>query len=292
MARFLTVCLSPVIQKTLLFNSIKLSEVNRAKEHYTDPSGKGINVTRVLRQLGADVTHLTQAGGNNGRHFKTLLKKEKINFKIVNSESSVRSCYTLLDRKNATTTEIVEESNPVEMSIERKLIKSFTRLVLKHDILVISGSKAPGYSRSVIPQMVKIAKSAGLTVILDMKGEDLLNSLQYSPDYIKHNLSEYSESFNCDKPLNSVASELAYNGIHLIVTDGINPVKFWNGSIMEETIISAVATPVNTTGCGDAFAAGFAYALSMGMNIKEAVNKGIICGNMNSRYIRPGVIEE
>jgi len=49
---FLTICLNPTLQKTLCFSSVVPGTVNRTGVHRLDVSGKGINVTRVLTQLG------------------------------------------------------------------------------------------------------------------------------------------------------------------------------------------------------------------------------------------------
>ena len=49
---FLSVCLNPTLQKTLSFSSIVPGKVNRTGVHRLDVSGKGINVTRILTQLG------------------------------------------------------------------------------------------------------------------------------------------------------------------------------------------------------------------------------------------------
>ncbi len=62
---FLTVCLNPTLQKTIVLQKLLEDEVNRTNEHFLDASRKGINVSRVLTQLGAEVIHLTQVGGRN-----------------------------------------------------------------------------------------------------------------------------------------------------------------------------------------------------------------------------------
>jgi fructose-1-phosphate kinase PfkB-like protein len=73
---FLTVCLNPTIQKTLRYPSITPGTVNRTAHHRLDVSGKGINVTRVLTQLGKKVTHLTQLGGVMRPLFLSLCEKD------------------------------------------------------------------------------------------------------------------------------------------------------------------------------------------------------------------------
>ena len=60
---FLTICLNPVLQKTIVLPHLYEDEVNRSREYYFDAAGKGIFVSKVLMQLGEKAVHLTQAGG-------------------------------------------------------------------------------------------------------------------------------------------------------------------------------------------------------------------------------------
>jgi hypothetical protein len=60
--RFLAVCLNPTFQRTVRLKKLEKGEVNRARLARLDASGKGINVSRVLQQLGAPVRHLTHLG--------------------------------------------------------------------------------------------------------------------------------------------------------------------------------------------------------------------------------------
>ncbi len=72
MAGFLTLCLTPTFQRTLRFSKVERGEVNRSNEYRLDASGKGINVTRVLQQLGFEATHLTHLGGAGRDSFLAL----------------------------------------------------------------------------------------------------------------------------------------------------------------------------------------------------------------------------
>jgi fructose-1-phosphate kinase PfkB-like protein len=78
---------SDFLQKTLVLKNLQENEVNRSSGYYFDASGKGINVSRVLLQLGEPVVHLTQAGGVNKRHFLSLAQKAGILYQGVESRS-------------------------------------------------------------------------------------------------------------------------------------------------------------------------------------------------------------
>ncbi|MDR0321711.1 MAG: PfkB family carbohydrate kinase [Treponema sp.] len=194
---FLTVCLNPTLQKILRFSSITPGDVNRTGDHRLDVSGKGINVTRVLTQLGKKVLHLTQLGGVMRPMFLSLCEQDGLSVEWAESNSEIRFCYTMLTDSDGGVTELIEESQAVGAGTEERLLEKYNSLIGAQNFsyLIISGTKAEGFSDTLIPAMVRKAKEKGLKVILDVKGKDLLKSLPFAPDIIKPNLLEFAATF-------------------------------------------------------------------------------------------------
>jgi len=300
---FLVVCLNPTIQKTIILNGLNENEVNRSSEYRTDASGKGVNVTRVLSQLGGKAVHLTQAGKRND-YFIKLAKTDNLTIITVQNSSPVRSCMTLINKKNATVTEIVEESRKVDEKTNSLILEKFRKQLQNTEYVIISGSKADGFSDFIFPEMVKLTKVAQKKVILDYRGEDLLRSITHRPDYIKINFPEFVSTFFSDisigeheennelkqRVMDKMKVLLKRYGIKTILTRGSMPVIFINNEaeIKEEDIVPVET--VNTIGCGDAVTAGIAFKLNQGKSLHEAVIFGIECGSKNAALLRPGVI--
>jgi len=306
---FLTVCLNPTLQKTLRFSSIYPGTVNRTGVHRLDASGKGINVTRVLTQLGKKAVHLTQLGGGLRPLFLSLCGQDGLSVQWAESESEIRFCYTLLSDGDGAVTELVEESEPVSAGTEERLLEKFDEL-LAHNAdlhwLIISGTKAAGFSDAVIPAMTQRAKEKGLKVILDIKGKDLMESLKFQPDIVKPNLFEFAADFapqlirnneliTIDAPakelISSAALEMAQKyKCRVILTNGSRKIIAADANEFFEVEVQPVKT-VNSIGCGDAFTAGLAAALD-GAGFREAISEGCRCGALNAALVRPGVIRE
>ena len=204
MPSILTVCLNPTFQKTLRYDSIVPGTVNRTADHRLDVSGKGINVTRVLTQLGKSALHLTQLGGVLRPLFLSLCEKDGLSVEWAESESQIRFCYTILtksdtEKPHGGVTELVEESEPVAAGTEQRLLEKYDSILgdVSRNIkfLVISGTKAAGFSDTLIPAMVRKAQEKGIKAILDIKGKDLIESLQYAPYIVKPNLYEFASTF-------------------------------------------------------------------------------------------------
>ena len=307
---FLTVCLNPTLQKILCYDSIVSNTVNRTANHRLDVSGKGINVTRVLTQLEKKAVHLTQLGGELRPLFLSLCKQDGLPVEWVESESQIRFCYTLLTESDNGVTELVEESEPVAAGTETRLLEKFDSLLedvsQNFKFLVISGTKATGFSDTVIPSMVRKAKEKGMKIILDIKGKDLINSLQHKPDIIKPNLFEFASTFASElidvKENDLIYSEKAQErikaamldtakkyGCNIILTNGNLKILAVSGENYFETDIQSVKA-INTIGCGDAFTAGLASALYDGADLAVAIKEGVRCGALNASLLKPGVI--
>ncbi|MCL2440231.1 MAG: PfkB family carbohydrate kinase [Treponema sp.] len=319
---FLTVCLNPTLQKTLSFPSVTPDAVNRTAVHRLDAGGKGIHVTRVLNQLGKEAVHLTHLGGEMKPLFLSLCEptaeralasegsrsvQDGLAINWVESNSQIRFCYTVINESNGEVTELVEEAEPVGSQTETRLLEKFDSLLSGSSIhcLIISGTKAAGYSDTVIPEMVRKAKEKGLFVILDIKGSDLKESLKYEPDIIKPNLDEFISTFR-----------FGINGTHDLILDIAKKYKcriiLTNGSqkilvigcaansevnyFEVDPAVCADGRVINTTGCGDAFTAGLAAVLFPDGNrknaadFKTAINEGIRCGALNAGLLKPGTI--
>lgn len=301
---FLTVCLNPVLQKTIVISAFEEGVVNRSAEYYFDAAGKGVHVSRVLSQLHEEVVHLTQAGGRFKSVFLRMLKQEAFKLVDIDSGADIRFCYTLLNKKKQTTTEIVEQGEVVAVEIEKAVFGHFQIQLKKCDWLIISGTKAPGFSEELFPNMVKAAKAQGKRVFLDIKGEDLLNSLKHRPDFVKVNTQEFFTTFFPDAPVHAQKSrpKLAESagskipqlyrqlGIHTIVTNQEHEIIF-NQAGEVQTLQPRRIEPVNTTGCGDAFTAGFCSEYSRNEDMLRAVRKGEECARRNALLVQPGRIE-
>jgi 1-phosphofructokinase/tagatose 6-phosphate kinase len=285
-----------------------MDAVNRTRTYRLDVSGKGINVSRVLTQLGKSCLHLTQLGGAFCPLFLKLCKQDGLAIEWVESDSSIRFCYTLIHEADSSVTELVEESEPVGAGTEARLREAYMRLIPHCQRLIISGSLAAGFSPTLVPYMVCQAKEAGKELILDIRGKELLDSLAYNPDIIKPNLFEFALTFapdlvqgnrfaedpgakeNIKRRIRAICLELneKYH-CRIILTRGNAPIWYTDSGHFGEFAFEQ-CTPVNTTGSGDAFTAGLAAALEEGASFRDGIAAGVHCGSSNARHLKVGSI--
>lgn len=71
-----TVTLNPTIDRILFIESFKENYVNKISSVKVWPGGKGINVSKVINQLGSEVTATGLLAGKNGRFVEETLKEQ------------------------------------------------------------------------------------------------------------------------------------------------------------------------------------------------------------------------
>ena len=297
---FLAVCLNPTLQKTLVFTALRNGEVNRCLRSRLDASGKGVNVARVLHELGQQCTHLTHAGGRFRKTFLTLAEASGVTVRAVDSRSEIRFCSTVIELETDRATELVETSERVSETTEARLRRTYHELLKSHQFVIISGTKAAGYSEQLMPDLVVAAREHKCRIVLDVQGTDLVNSLRCHPDVAKPNFAEFVATFepeltNCKQTdpdavakVEARAAELsASTNCAFVITRGPR------AAIVAEKRQAWRQSPppgdiVNPIGSGDAFAAGLAAALAAGKDLRDAVSEGHRCGLLNALQLAPG----
>jgi 1-phosphofructokinase/tagatose 6-phosphate kinase len=298
------------MQKTLVFSSLNVNRVNRTGDFRLDASGKGVNVARVLTQLGREAAVLTAADLEMRELFLRLCRDDGLRVEWVPSGSAIRFCYTVINRSSGEITELVEDPEPVVPGAEEALLALYDRLLPDFDCLVISGSHARGFSGNLYPEMVRRAREAGKFVVLDIRGAELLDCLPFRPEVVKPNLEEFCETFGEDlttkdtkdtkvktRVMDKCGELYEKYGCVTILTRGAGAVWYYNGEQAGEVAVSAVPA-VNSVGSGDAFTAGFVSVLRQAQDtgwrekaaLEAAIAEGSRCGALNAGLLKVGGI--
>lgn len=291
----LIVCLNPVLQKTLIFSKFKDNEVNRIKDHFFDIAGKGIHVARVLSQLGRGSQLLTQCGGQFREMFLEQAEAEDIHLLPIFTSAELRFCYTLINEETGDITECVEEGPEVETHLEYEVMQSFVSHLEEADMLIISGSKAQGFSSKLYPVCVKQAKEKNKKIILDIRGQDLLDSLEFGPDFLKINLDEFISTFFETKeiPITQIKEKMIQLnqdfGIIPIITNGEEDILYFNEGKIKNKKPQKFELK-NSIGCGDAFTAALAHSVLNEESFERAIDFALETAGKAASLLQPGRI--
>jgi len=118
------------VQRTLVFDSLTVGGVNRARKVHVTATGKAVNAARAITTLGGAATLISFLGGDAGRFVARGLDAEGVPHEPVwvEDDAPTRTCTTLIP-KDGPVTELVEEAPPVsagdvaalEAMVERRL---------------------------------------------------------------------------------------------------------------------------------------------------------------------------
>lgn len=292
----LTIILNPAIDKVYEIDDFCVGRVFRPKAMTGTAGGKGLNVARVARLLGEAVTATGFVGGNNGRFIIREIQGQGIENHFLEIGKETRICIAVMDRKNNTSTEILEPGPFIEPSEARAFISLYEELASKADIIAASGSLPTGLPGDIYQTLIEIAKKHNKKFILDTSGQPLKNSIGSLPYMVKPNLDEMESLVgekipDIKKQAIAVANlkkagiclpclSLGKDGCLTCLEDGVY--KF-SGPKVEV---------VNTVGSGDAFVAGCAVALQRGSDHIEAIKMGMACGISNTQFFETGMVSK
>lgn len=301
--KILCVCLSATIQRTIKFDSFLPDSVNRSKNWREDASGKALNAARVLNQLepGCSVA-LCPVGNANAERFMLLASNDSdLYVTPIYIEGSTRECWTLLDCKKGTTTELVADEQQDLAHIagaeaELKLLEFVRKYMTSFDALLFAGSRPVAWSANICSRICEVAHKAGKIILADFRGDDLLGTLKTcTPQIIKINDEEFCQTFGNsllgEQELESAVAKTSEELQNIIVvTRGKKDTIAAEKGKSVRVPIELASNVVNTTACGDSFAAGFLHDYIKNQNLESALKAGTHCASLNAQTVVPGSI--
>lgn len=289
-----TVTANPTLDKTLAVSQLRPGEFHRARILRQDLSGKGINVSLALKELGIPSKTLGFVGGRVGQAFQDGLSAAGLDLAFIVVDEETRQNLTLLDESNGVHTKINEPGptvNPAQVDALYRQVETFTQ---PGDIWVLSGSLPPGAPTDFYAQVIQRAQEHGAKAFLDSSGEPLRAGVQARPFGIKPNSEEAAEFF--EEPIETdgdhvraVKKFLELNGVELAaITRGKDGLVLGLKSEGGRVIIakpSQVNAPTPIA-AGDSTMVGILWGWLNGCDAVELARRGVAFGTATA--MQPG----
>lgn len=289
----LTVTMNPSVDIAYQLEGLKLDTVNRVSETYKTPGGKGLNVARVLTQLGDRVIASGLLGGKIGEFIERELDKVAIQHSFYKISGETRNCVAILH--GGKQTEILEQGPTVSEIEWQGFLKHFEDLLPTLDIVTISGSLPKGIASDFYARMVSLCNNHQIPVVLDCSGVALVNALKADtkPTVIKPNTEELSqilgEEVTSDiKVLKEALSRDIFSGIEwVIVSLGAKGAFAKHFDKYYKVNIPRISV-VNPVGSGDSTVAGITSALLKKESDADLLKKANVLGMLNAQEKQTG----
>ncbi|GLV90312.1 MULTISPECIES: 1-phosphofructokinase family hexose kinase [Streptomyces] len=239
------------------------------------PGGKGLNVARVLAALGHKVTATGFAGGPVGSVVRNMLAASPgVVDALLPCEGASRRTLAVVDEASGDTTQFNEPGphiTPAEWSL---FLTHYQELVAQVRAVALCGSLPPGVPVGAYAVLVRVARAAGVPVLLDTSGEALRRGVAARPEIIKPNAAELAELTGSRDPL-PATRDARRRGAHAVVTS-LGPGGLL-AATAEGTWQAAPPRPLsgNPTGAGDSAVAGLLSALTEGLDWPSRLTRAV-----------------
>lgn len=277
-----TITANPSIDYVLQLKSMTIGEVNRTTSDVKLPGGKGINVSRILKELSIDSTALGFVGGETGSMFEQLLKKHGLKTDFTNVQGDTRINVKVNDIEKNEETEI-NGTGPKISDEEKKSFFDQLNNIGTGDVVIMSGSLPKQVADTFYLDIAKKIQQQGADFVIDTTGQALLDTLPLNPLVVKPNHHELADLFNVtlnsnediikygrkllDQGAKHVLVSMAGDGAILVTKDHAYKASSPNGTV------------INSVGAGDSMIAGFVGTFMKTNDPIESFHRGAACGS-------------
>jgi len=186
----LTLTPNPTVDRVLFLRDFQLGATLRAEREVVTPSGKGVDASLVIAELGTDTVAIGLQAGHNGRLLTRLLNERGIRNEFVTAQGETRIALVLIDlavNQQSTITVPTLQATPEHVSQLLALLEAHSQGAWG---VICAGSLPLGVPSDTYVGLLRRAHSLGLTTLLDSSGAALREGIAGQPDILKVNLEE------------------------------------------------------------------------------------------------------
>lgn len=273
-----TVTFNPSIDYIMFTDGFELKGLNRATATYKFAGGKGINVSRVLNELGVQSTALGFVGGFPGDFIANALEQSDIQTDFIKVDEDTRINVKL---KSGEETEI-NAPGPSVTAFQFESLLDQIKQTTDKDTVIVAGSVPKSIPSDAYAQIAEITHQTGAKLVVDAE-KDLVNTvLKYQPLFIKPNKDELEEMF--DIKVQTDQDVVTYG--RQILTEGAQSVIIslgGEGAIYIDANRSIKAQNpqgkvINTVGSGDSTVAGMVAGIEAELSLEDAFCQAVASG--------------
>lgn len=198
----LTVTLNTALDITYRVRELRPGAAHPVTEVRERPGGKGIDVARVLAELGHEVTVTGFAGGLTGRAVQEQLAElPRVVDALLPVSGATRRKITVHDTRTGETTRLSEPAPQITPPEWTAFQEAYPELLRGAEAVALCGSLPQGVPVGAYAALIRTARSAGVPVLLDTNGEPLRRGVAARPDLITPNAAELAELTGSQDPL-------------------------------------------------------------------------------------------
>ncbi len=270
--KVVTITLNPALDLTGSLDCLRQGSISLVNHSDFHAAGKGVNVAKVLSDLGAQVTVTGFLGQDNQELFCQLFEQIHAKDRFVRVQGATRINVKLVEQNG-----VVSDINFPGVNVDSQAIAEFERtldeLCQDHDYFVIAGSLPIGITPELCAKWVEMLRQRGKKVLFDSSRAALKAGLSASPWLIKPNDEELSDlvgrEIDTEQEIIRVAEQISQDGVeNVVVSRGADGVMWLNQG--QWLVSKPPKMPVvSTVGAGDTLVAGLCWGHMQDMTKPE-----------------------
>lgn len=279
--RLVTLTLNPALDIACSAELVEHTHKIRTGDDHLDPGGGGINVARVLHELGGETLAVLMAGGVTGALIEELLDNAGVPRVTVPIHGITRICFTVFERSTGLEYRFVPEGPSVNRHDWHAMLHLLEEI--ECDWLIASGSLEHGMPEDIYARVARVAHRRGQRVVLDCSGPALGAALGTGLEMIKPSLGELralvGHELPDDRSQEDAAMALVRQGAARLVAVSLGELGAFVAS--GDGVIRMAALPckvLSAVGAGDSFVAAMSLALARGATLRDALRWGVAAG--------------
>jgi len=281
--RLCIVALNPAIDAEWRVENVLWEEKNIVETQRRWPGGKGVNVARWLKLLGADSELLIPPGGVAGREMSAGIRAQGLRARVVRlrEETRVNVVVTTAAGRQMRFNPRGPKLSAAEW---REILRLAKQRLARGASFILSGALPRGVPTDSYAQLIRLAHELGRRTFLDCDGPALAAAVKSRPFLIKPNLHELSlwagTKLRGERQVRSAARALSQKaGGWILVSLGEQGALLVNAENNFAMRAWAPAVRVlNTVGAGDALLAAAAAAAMRSAEPFEWLRAGVAAG--------------
>ncbi len=283
MPAIVTLTLNPALDVSTRTERVVDAHKLRCAQPRFDPGGGGINVARVLRRLGADVTAVFPCGGPTGDRLRELVQAEDVPVHCVGIGGETRESFTVNETATGREYRFVLPGPELAEREWRACLDALQSFSPAPRWIIASGSLAPGVPLSFQQELAAVARRLGSRLVVDTSGTALPVAFEAGLYLAKPSLSELrtlaGEALAGEGDWLRAARGLIDRGQAEVIAVSLGP----QGALLvtREHALRAPGLAVDvagTVGAGDSFLAGLVFALERTGDLADALATAMAAG--------------
>lgn len=284
-----TITLNPTLHVTFDVEEFIYDEVNAIVAERRSVGGKGIEISRVIKELGGQSVAMGFMGGYNGLEVEGRLTNEGVICDFTRTNGETRTTIAIHQRKKKVETLLSAPAAPISQ-FEVATFYNKIKQIPRDSYVVLGGAIPPGLDDGFYAQIITSMKEKNVKLFLDADGESFRKGVQAGPYLIKPNIHEFGRLV--EKTIKNPEDVLQHAPSCLDMVDFLVVSMGARGAlgISREEAFQVVPPKVNvknSTGAGDVLLAGTVFALHEGASLRDALCLGVACGTASTLYSGP-----